>query len=482
LIIGILAGSGLVVSLTQTLVIPLLPIFPGELHSSAADVSWLVTASLVAGAVGAPMFGRLGDLYGKRRALLVALGLMTVGSVIGAALPTFGVLLLARVLQGLSLGAIALGISLMRDELPPQRVGYGVALMSATLGIGAAAGLPFCGFVADQVSWRWLFAGMAVLGAVLLAAVGRYVAESPLRAEGRFDLPGAVGLGAALVGLLLVISKGEQWGWSSPTVLGVTGASLLVLAWWGWYELRRPAPLVNLRVSARPAVLLTNLATVLMGYSMFTMFVVTPQILQAPPVTGYGFGSSVLLSGLLLLPIGLAMTIFSPVSARLSQRRGARTTLLVGSLIAAVGNILFAFLHAELSAVVTLVTVTAIGSALAYSALPLLIMSAVPTVETAAANSLNMLMRMFGTAACSAIVVAVTAGITVVTATGRYPSATAYTVTFLLAAAAALGSAALTLFLPGRSRDATPRAGVWRARLVSRFGAHTDPALSRIGR
>jgi MFS family permease len=195
LIIGILAGSGLVVSLTQTLVIPLLPIFPGELHSSAADVSWLVTASLVAGAVGAPMFGRLGDLYGKRRALLVALGLMTVGSIIGAALPTFGVLLLARVLQGLSLGAIALGISLMRDELPPQRVGYGVALMSATLGIGAAAGLPFCGFVADQVSWRWLFAGMAVLGAVLLAAVGRYVAESPLRAEGRFDLPGAVGLG-----------------------------------------------------------------------------------------------------------------------------------------------------------------------------------------------------------------------------------------------------------------------------------------------
>jgi predicted MFS family arabinose efflux permease len=272
-----------------------------------------------------------------------------------------------------------------------------------------------------------------------------------------------------------VISKGEQWGWSSPTVLGVTGASLLVLAWWGWYELRRPAPLVNLRASARPAVLLTNLATVLMGYSMFTMFVVTPQILQAPTVTGYGFGSSVLLSGLLLLPIGLAMTIFSPVSARLSQRRGARTTLLVGSLIAAVGNILFAFLHAELSAVVTLVTVTAIGSALAYSALPLLIMSAVPTVETAAANSLNMLMRMFGTAACSAIVVAVTAGITVVTATGRYPSATAYTVTFLLAAAAALGSAALTLFLPGRSRDATPRAGVWRARLVGRFGAHTYP-------
>src|SRR6476646_2411447 len=136
------------------MVIPVLPILPRELDSSPANVSWLITSSLVAGAVGAPVFGRLGDMYGKRRSLLVALALMVLGSALGAIPAGLTLLLVARVLQGLSLGAIPLGISLMRDELPADRVGSGVGLMSATLSIGAAIGLPLSGFVADHASWR----------------------------------------------------------------------------------------------------------------------------------------------------------------------------------------------------------------------------------------------------------------------------------------------------------------------------------------
>lgn len=448
LIIGILAACGISVALTQTLIIPLLPIFPRELNISVGNASWLVTSSLVAGAVGAPVVGRLGDMHGKRQWLLVALGLMVAGSALGAVAPGFTVLLVARVLQGVALGALPLGISLMCDELPEDRVGSGVALMSATLGIGAAAGLPLSGFVVDHASWRWLFAGLAALSVLQLILVRQLVGESQLRAGGSFDLPGAVGLGAALVSLLLGISKGNEWGWSSPVILGLLGLAVLIFGAWCPYQVRRSAPLVNLRVSMRPVVLLTNLASVLMGYAMFTMFVLTPQILQAPPVTGYGFGTSVLVSGLLLLPIGLAMTVFSPLSARLSRRRGPRTTLLLGALLSASGNMAFAFLHGDLASVVILVTLTAIGSALAYSAVPTLIMRAVPPTEIAAANSLNTLMRTLGTASCSAAMAAVMTGLTVHTTAGPFPSAIAYTVAFLIAAVAALGCALLAALLP----------------------------------
>ena len=137
---------------------------------------------------------------------------MAAGSALGALAPDVGTLIVARALQGASLGVIPLGISIMRDVLPAGRVGSGVALMSSSLGIGGAIGLPLTGLVAEQASWRWLFGGAAVLGALLVVAVLRWVDESPVRAGGRFDLPGAVGLAVALVCLLLAISKGTRVG------------------------------------------------------------------------------------------------------------------------------------------------------------------------------------------------------------------------------------------------------------------------------
>jgi MFS family permease len=456
IVIGVLASCGLSVSLMQTLVVPLLPQFPRLLSASPATVAWLVTATLVAGAVCAPLLGRLGDMYGKRRMLLVALALVTVGSSLGAVAPDIGVLIVARVLQGASLGVVPLGISILRDVLPPQRVGSGIALMSSSLGIGGAIGLPVTGLVAQQASWRWLFAGAAVLGALQFLVVRRLVAESPGRAGGRFDLPGAAGLGVALVCLLLAVSKGTEWQWGSPRVVGLLIVAVLAFALWGWHELRTPSPLVDLRVSARPAVLWTNVTSVLIGFGMFAGFLVTTQILQAAPATGYGFGLSLVAAGVVLLPIGAAMTIFSPVSARVSRRHGPRTTLVLGAAVLAAGNLGYASLPGSLPLIMVASTVTAIGAALAYSALPLLIMDAVPPTETAAANSLNALMRMLGTSSCSAVAAAVTTGLTTTVGGVALPSATAYAAIFLAAAGAAVVAAVLAAVTPRHPRAPAP--------------------------
>jgi predicted MFS family arabinose efflux permease len=443
-VIGALASCGLTVSLMQTLVVPLLPQFPRLLGASTAAVAWLVTATLVAGAVCAPLLGRLGDMYGKRRMLLLALGLITVGSALGAVAPGIELLIAARVLQGAALGVIPLGISVMRDVLPAERVGSGIALMSSSLGVGGAIGLPLTGLVAEQASWRWLFAGAAVLCALQMLVVLRIVAESPIRSGGRFDVPGALGLGSALVCLLLAISRGTDWGWSSGRVLGLLVAAGLLFGVWGRHQLSSETPLVDLRVSARPAVLWTNVASVLIGFAMFAGFLVTTQILQAVPETGYGFGLSLLAAGLVMLPIGGAMTVFSPVSARLSRRFSARITLVLGAAVLGAGNTWLATLPASIPQIMLACTVTAVGAALSYSAIPLIIMSAVPATETAAANSLNTLMRMLGTSSCSAVFAAVATGLAIEIDGHPVPAGSAFTVVFLAAAGAAAAAMVIT--------------------------------------
>jgi predicted MFS family arabinose efflux permease len=264
-VVGVLASCGIVVSLMHTLVVPLLPAFPALLDTAPGTVAWLVTSTLLSGAVCAPVLGRLGDMYGKRRMLLVALAIMSLGSALGAVSSEFAVVLAARALQGTALGVIPLGISIMRDLLPEEKVMSGTALMSATLGTGGAVGLPLAGLVAQHASWQWLFAGSAVLGALQIVLVLAVVRESEQRSGGRFDVPGALGLSAALICLLLAISKSSVWGWSSGATLGLLAASAALFTVWGSYELRVPTPLVDLRVSARPAVPLTNIASVMTG-------------------------------------------------------------------------------------------------------------------------------------------------------------------------------------------------------------------------
>ncbi|MFF0815246.1 MFS transporter [Rhodococcus sp. NPDC003318] len=457
LVVLALASCGLVVSLMQTIVMPLLPEFPRLLNTTPAGAAWLVTANLIAGAVCAPVLGRLGDMFGKRRLLLVALAVMVAGSALGALSDAFVVVLIARALQGAAMGVVPLGISIMRDELPPERVGGGIALMSSTLGAGGAIGLPLTGVVAEHFSWHWLFGGAAVFGLIEMLLIWRVVPESPVRSGGRFDLVGAAGLSAALICLLLAITQGNGWGWASVPVLVLFAAAALLFLVWGVYELRLAPPgraeatrqpLVDLRVSARRQVLLTNIASVLVGFAMFTSFMVSAQIFQAPDGTGYGFGMSLTVSGIALLPGGLMMVAFSPVTAYMSSRFGPRITFVIGAAIMGAANLARAVTAHELVIVIVATGVTSVGAALAYGAIPAMIMQAVPVTETAAANSLNTLARSLGTSTCSAVVAAVTTASVMYVGGVEFPTAWAYTVVFLIGAGAGLLASVIGLFVP----------------------------------
>lgn len=452
-VVLVLAFAGIVVSLMQTLMIPLIPKLPAFLNASSADAAWVVTATLLAAAVATPVMGRLGDMYGKRRMLLLSLALLVAGSALGALSSTLLPMILCRVLQGLAAGVIPLGISIMRDELPAERLGSATALMSASLGVGGALGLPAAAFLAERTDWHVLFWAAAVLGALALVLVVTLVPESAVRTGGRFDLVGAGGLSVVLVCLLLVISKGADWGWTGGLTVGLFGAGVLVLLLWGWWELRTRQPLVDLRTTARRQVLLTNIASIVFGFSMFANSLVVPQVLQLPAATGYGLGQTMLIVGLVMAPSGLVMMAMAPVSARISKAKGPKVTLMVGALVVAAG---YGTSLVSMAAVWHLVLVTSVigaGIGLSYGAMPTLVMAAVPVSETAAANSLNTLMRSIGTSVSSAVAGVVLAQMTIPFGSSAVPAENGFRTVMGIGAGAALTALVITAFLPGRGRN-----------------------------
>ncbi|MFF4249885.1 MFS transporter [Streptomyces sp. NPDC001663] len=453
-VVAVLALAGIVVSLMQTLVIPIVPELPTLLHASASNTAWAVTATLLAAAVATPVMGRLGDMIGKRRMLLVSIVLLVSGSVVAALTDSLVPMIIGRTLQGLAAAVVPLGISIMRDALPADRLAGSTAVMSASLGVGGALGLPAAAFIADRWDWHILFWTSAVLGVVTFALVLLIVPESKVRTGGRFDLVGSLGLSAGLVSLLLAVSKGGDWGWTSGTTLGLGAAAVVILGAWGWWELKAKQPLVDLRTTAKPQVLFTNLASVALGFSMFAMSLVLPQLLQLPTQTGYGLGKSMLTVGLVLAPQGLVMMVMSAVSAKVTQAKGPKVTLMIGALIVAAGYALNIVLMSEVWHLVLVSCIIGAGIGFTYGALPALIMGAVDPSQTGAANSLNTLMRSLGTSFASALAGVILAQMTTDFGGHALPSENGFKVVMAIGAGAALLAFVVASFIPRRQTPA----------------------------
>ncbi|WP_225639052.1 MFS transporter [Streptomyces solaniscabiei] len=453
--VPVLAFAGIVVAVMQTLLVPVIKDLPRLLDTTPSNATWVLTSTLLSGAVATPIMGRLGDLYGKRRMLIVSLAVMVVGALVSAFTDALLPMIVGRTLQGFAMGAIPLGIGLMRDMLPRERLGSSMALMSSSIGVGGGLALPAAALVAQHTDWHALFYGAAGLGVLSIALTLLVVPESPLRAKGSFDLPGALGLSAGLVLFLLPITKGSDWGWGSATTLGLFAAAVVVLLLWGLMELRVAAPLVDLRTTARREVLLTNLASIMVGVAFYVVSLVLPQLLQLPSATGYGLGQSMVVAGLCVAPLGLTMMFTAPVYARLSARYGPRTTLIIGLLVIAVGyGGGLGLMSAAWQTVVTSVLLGA-GIGLAYSSLPALIVGAVPASETGAANGLNTLMRSIGTSVSSAVIGMVLANTSTTVGGVAIPTMHGFRVSFLIATVAVAAGLVLAFFLPRRRPAAT---------------------------
>ena len=457
-LVAVLSAAGIGVALMQTLLVPLIPELPNLLHTSASNASWAVTATLLTAAVATPVFGRLGDMYGPQPMLITCAVMVIAGSLMAAATNTLAPLIIGRGLQGFGIPIIPLGISVLRSCVSAERVGSAMGLMSASLGVGGALGLPLSAVIAQHFDWRVLFWFATAIGVAALVMFVTMVPDVPPRSADRLDPLGALLLAGGLVALLLGISKGQSWGWTSTLTLWMFGSSALIFAVFGWWELRVTSPTVDLRTTVKRPVLMTNMASIAIAFGMFAVSYVAPQLLELPVETGYGHGQSLLSTGLWLAPGGLAMVVTSPIAARISAVRGPRFTLVVGALMICGAYLAGPVLLAAPWQLMVLNIMVAAGVGFGYASMPALINAAVPMSETAAANGINALARSLGTAISSAVIGAILAGLTMSFQGHEVPTLAGLRMALMVAAGAAGLAALLALFIPRVPRTAVAEA------------------------
>ncbi|MFE9431402.1 MFS transporter [Streptomyces sp. NPDC006640] len=443
--IGAVGLGALMASLTQTLVIPVLPVISKDIGASTTQTQWLLTSTLLVAAVSVPVVGRFADMVGRRLMLVFSLGALALGSLIDALTTDTTLMIVGRALTGLSAASIPLGISLLAAVLPVDRRSSATALISAMLGIGSALGLPLAGLLADNVDYHVLF-WIGAVGAVLsLVAILALVGEPRHTSTRSVDLPGIALLTSGLVCLVLPLSQGGTWGWGSLRTIGLLVAAVVLLALLVRVESRSAAPVVNVRALANPPIAMTNVASLFFGFALFASFVGTANYVQAPAATGYGFGSSVLTAGLCLLPSGLLMLLLAPVTAKLSTLWGAGRVLFLAGLIVAAGLIARILFVDSLWQIVVGTAIIGAGSGIGYATLPTLINTYTPATDLAAANGINALARSLGSTLASAVGGSILASMTMALGGFEIPSLKAYRVLFVICAVAAVAAALLGL-------------------------------------
>jgi len=449
---AVLAIASMGASFMQTLVLPIQAELPELLGAERQATAWVVTVTLLASCIAYPIAGRLGDLYGKRRVALALLGCLVLGSVIAALSTNLIGLLVGRALQGFVMGFIPVAIAILRDVLPLERLNGGVALVSATLGVGGAIGLVLSAVVAQFLDWHALFWCAAALGAITLALVFWLVPVSVLRSPGQLDLVGAAGLSLGLGSILVAISQGDEWGWISPLTLGLTGGGVVVLLLWGWYELRQASPLVDLRISARPAVLFTNLSALTVGFGFFASSIALPQLLELPAGTGTGagMGLTLLMAGLVLLPGALVGVAMTPVATWIANRWSAKILIAVGPALCAAGYVLALVAHSEVWQLLIVNILENVGIGLSFAGMPMIIMRSEPSTETASANSINSLGRSLGTTSASAVIAVILSAHSVKLGSAELPTIDGFLLAFVVSGIVALVSVGFALLVPAR--------------------------------
>ncbi|HVX23432.1 MAG TPA: MFS transporter [Acidimicrobiales bacterium] len=442
---AVLAAAAGGYALLQSLVVPVLPTIQAGLHTSQNTVTWVLTAYLLSASVCTPIVGRLGDMWGKERFLVVTLVALAVGSLLGALAGNITVMIVARVIQGVGGGVMPLSFGIVRDEFPRERVVGAVGIIAALAAAGAGLGIVLAGPIVGALDYHWLFwLPMIVVSAAAVAA-HFFVPESPVRAPGRISWPGVLLLSGWLVALMLGVSEAPAWGWGSAQVIGLVVGGLVLAGVWVVVESRSPSPLVDMRLMRLPTVWTTNLVALLFGVGMYAVLAFLPELVQTPASAGYGFGASITESGLMVLPLSILMFAFGILSGPLSRRYGAKAVLVVGAAISAASFVLLATATGHKWEIVVAMTIEGIGFGLAFSAMSSLVVEGVPAEHTGVASGMNANIRTIGgsigTAVMSSIV---TAGVR----SGSFPPKSGYTNGFTMLAVVTVAAALAAVVVP----------------------------------
>jgi EmrB/QacA subfamily drug resistance transporter len=393
---ALLALAGVSYALLQSLVAPALPHIQHSLHTTVNGVSWVLTAYLLSASIATPMIGRLGDMYGKERLLVVVLVLLCVATVVSALATTLTVMLVGRVVQGAAGGIFPLAFGIIREEFPRERVAGAVGVMSALLGVGGGAGVVLAGPIVQRLSIHYLFWLPLVALVPATITVHLFVPESPVRVPGRVNWAGAALMSGGLAAVLLAVSEAPVWGWLSAKTLIVFVVGAVLLVAWVRNESRSDHPLVDMRMMRIRGVWTTNAVAALLRFGMYASFILLPEFVETPTRAGYGFGTSVSGAGLFLVPSTIAMLLAGAQTGRLEKRFGSKPPLLAGAALTSAAYVLLAIGRTERWEIYLAALLLGAGIGFAFAAMVNLIIENVGPTETGVATGMNTVTRTVG--------------------------------------------------------------------------------------
>ncbi len=445
----VLAAAVGAYALLQSLVTPVLSTLQADLHTTQNTVTWVLTAYLLSASIFTPIMGRLGDMIGKQHVFVATLVALAIGSLLAAVASNIGVMIAARVIQGVGGGALPLAFGIIRDEFPREKVSGAVGFLASLTAVGAGAGIVVAGPIVKALDFHWLFWLPMIL--TIVAAIASYllIPESPVRTPGRISWPPAVLLSGWLVALLLGLSQAPTWGWGSAKVIGLLVLAVVLLVAWIGAERRAVTPLIDMTMMRRPAVWTNNLVALLIGVGMYAVFAFLPEFVQSPKSTGYGFGASITQSGLILLPSAVTMFVVGLYAGRLAGRLGGKALVVLGCLIGAVSMAILAFAHSSTWELYVAEAIMGIGFGLAFSAMSGLIVSAVPPEQTGVASGMNANIRTIGGSIGAAVMASI---VTAEVGADGLPREAGYTIGFALLGGTLVVAALAALFMPAPAR------------------------------
>jgi MFS family permease len=454
LLVPTLVFVGTVTAIVSSLGAPLIPTIARSDHVSLSSAQWLLTAALLTGALATPVMGRLADGPRQRSVIVMALGTVLAGCVIAALSHDFVVTVVGRGLQGVGLGLLPVTMAIARRNLSFEHAGRAIATLSITVAVGAGIGYPLTGLIAQffDISAAFWFGAVMVV-----AAIGLSLVVLPPRSEATaraFDVIGAVALSLVTIGVSLVLSEGAGWGWTSSRTLVILGISLIVLVIWIRHELRQADPLVDLRQVRNRSVLTADISGLLMCVAMYLFLPVVVEFVQIPVATGYGFGVSVVVSSLVLVPLSVGTFVASRCLRAYERRFGSRTMIPLGAVIFAAASLFFALDHRALWQAFAASGLVGIGVGLTFAAMPGFIVRAVPPHETGSAMGFYQVLRNIGLSIGSALAAAI---LTTYTQRGQgLPSIDGFRTALFMASALSLATAVISYVLPGPTANRQP--------------------------
>jgi len=444
-ILLVLTGVALLVNYVETMVIPGVPTIQHDFNTTATIASWITSAYLIVGSAVSPLFGKLGDIYGKKRMFLISLVFYIVGVGLAGFSPSIYFLLFARALQGMGFAIIPLSIAIITDVFPREKVAVAQGIISGTFAIGAAAGLIVGSYVVQDLGWQYAFHTALVLSIILFVVASRILQKDIVKAVSKaVDYAGAAILMGGVTLILLYITEGPTLGWLSleEVLLLVPGAALTFFFF--VFENKRQNPLMRLSLFRIRNVLVANLVGMVSGITMFLLFFAIVYYAQLPKP--FGLQQDIIAAGLTLAPSTLGMLVGGLFIGRILGRTGPKPVLILGSIIVGLGQVLFLFQRSTSTLIALDLFVSLFGVICILVPLVNMLALALPRDNVAVGLGINTMLRNLGGAIGPVVATTIMTTYTTtvyesikgVNVPIAFPTATAFDIIFYLGIALAI--------------------------------------------